>query len=469
MPARFLGPVGLLAACCLVIPVPSAQAADAKAKLVQCVYQVADLVIPLPRVKVFPAEGTARTGEMHKAQPTQQDRLIQLIVQTVAPATWSERGGPGTIDYFPLAMSLVINQTPDVQEQVADLLTALRRLQDTEVAIEVRLLTVPVDFFDRLAPADARLLPPDRFAKDAQVLAAQPPARAAEGVTAQDFGLRFLMEVVQGDARTNVVQAPKVTLCNGQVGIMNATDTQLFVTGFEVACAGEQVTFRPKVEPTTTGFRMTTQPVVSADRRSVHLSLEIHQRELAAAVVPLLPVTVPVGGDREKTAPFTQYIQQPKFTTLEVEKTVAIPDGATVVFGGYTREREVRFVNTFGPPALSSIPYLRRLFENVGYAREWRQVFVMVTPRIIVQEEQEERQTGPAASRRQGEECEESGAEEEKMPPQCETASPRQAKVLAELLKAYDEACAEGRADEAEKFARAALGIDPTCFHRKLR
>ena len=61
---------------------------------------------------------------------TLQDLLMDLITNTIKPNSWSKMGGPGTIDYFPLGMTLVINQTPDIQEQIADLLQQLRRLQD---------------------------------------------------------------------------------------------------------------------------------------------------------------------------------------------------------------------------------------------------------------------------------------------------------------------------------------------------
>src|SRR5262249_32463077 len=54
------------------------------------------------------------------------------------------------IDYYPLGMALVINQTPDIQEQVAELLQALRRLQDQEVAVEVRFITLAEQFFERI-------------------------------------------------------------------------------------------------------------------------------------------------------------------------------------------------------------------------------------------------------------------------------------------------------------------------------
>src|SRR5205814_2291259 len=64
--------------------------------------------------------------------------------------SWQDASGPGTIDYHPLGMTLVINQTLDIHEQIADLLAALRRLQDQEVAIEVRLITIADAFFERL-------------------------------------------------------------------------------------------------------------------------------------------------------------------------------------------------------------------------------------------------------------------------------------------------------------------------------
>src|SRR5262249_2809032 len=81
---------------------------------------------------------------------TTEAELIKLITSTIQPNTWSESGGPGTIDYFPLTMSLVINQTADIQEQITDLLAALRRLQDQEVSVEVRFITVAEEFFERI-------------------------------------------------------------------------------------------------------------------------------------------------------------------------------------------------------------------------------------------------------------------------------------------------------------------------------
>jgi type II secretory pathway component GspD/PulD (secretin) len=42
------------------------------------------------------------------------------------------------------------------------------------------------------------------------------------------------------------------------------------------------------------------------------------------------------------------------------------------------------------PPVLRDVPMLRRFFTNVGYGREQREVFLLVTPRVIVNAESDE-------------------------------------------------------------------------------
>src|SRR5207249_11114128 len=81
---------------------------------------------------------------------TTEALLMQLIRDTIEPGSWSDNGGPGTLEYYPTGMALVVCQTPSVQEQVEDLLAALRRLQDVQVVVEVRLMTVADSFFERI-------------------------------------------------------------------------------------------------------------------------------------------------------------------------------------------------------------------------------------------------------------------------------------------------------------------------------
>ncbi len=78
------------------------------------------------------------------------DTLIDLITQTVSPTTWDHNGGKGNIAASPTNLSLVVSQTQEVHEEIVDLLEQLRRMQDLQVTIEVRFITLTDNFFERI-------------------------------------------------------------------------------------------------------------------------------------------------------------------------------------------------------------------------------------------------------------------------------------------------------------------------------
>ncbi len=431
----------------LVLPViaPAKLLAGDESHLVRVTYQVADLVIPVPSVVCVPA------GPAKAATATQEERLIKLITSTVEPKSWVEKGGPGSIDYHRLTMSLVVCQTPDIQEQTVDLLNSLRRLQDTQVSLEVRLITVDDGFVERMG----------LDGKDGTPI--KPAAASASPLRARflnDEQVVHLLEAAQGDRQVNVLQAPKLTVLNGQTCVLDITEPESFVTGidYRVTPNGNAM-FTPQVEKIPVGLRMTAKSVVSADRRFVKVSLNVDLSSLSdpkADLVPVqLPTTTPPGADGESPKEFTQLIQCPRITRLAVDSTVNIPDGGTVLMTGLKREREVR--NECGVPVLRDIPYVGRLFKTLGYGREKECVLVMVTPRIIVEQEDEQRQTGFHLEQAA---CACPGVVEPVVaPPCCRNAE------AAALVEKYHQACAAGRMAEATQLAVKALALDPACFH----
>lgn len=76
--------------------------------------------------------------------------LIDLITSTVQPDSWDTVGGAGSVKPYTTTLSLVIRQTQAVHQEIADLLTQLRRLQDLQVTVEVRFITVSDQFFERI-------------------------------------------------------------------------------------------------------------------------------------------------------------------------------------------------------------------------------------------------------------------------------------------------------------------------------
>jgi hypothetical protein len=380
--------------------------------------------VPCPSAAATPAVSSAETVP----QRTLEKQLIGLLTNRIAPGSWNDKGGPGSVDYYPLGMALIVNQTPAVHKQVRHLLESLRKLQDVEVALEVRFVSVSEPVFERLG-TDFNNKP------DAK------PATLPPGPTfLDDKQLRNFLEAVQGDQRSNVMQAPKLTVANGQSATLDISDVRYYVTGVDTVRKNGQTMLVPKNEPKKTGLQMSVRPAVSADRRYVQLNLKVARTEQASPVVPLFPVVVPVvphkeDGSKEQPVSFTQFIQQPAFNTVTLEKTAVIPDSQTVMLGGWKSVRETR--NEYCEPVLSKIPYVNRLFTNVGYGRETETVVLLVTPRIIVNEREESRAA-------KGEKTKE--------------------KKLAKVREKYEQACKDGKLEEAKKLARKALELDPACF-----
>ncbi|MHB1421877.1 MAG: type II secretion system protein GspD [Gemmataceae bacterium] len=402
----------------------------------------------------FAADPNSNVQVSKQRTQTHEDMLIKLITSTISPSSWSEQGGQGTIEFHPLTLGLAISQTPDLQDQVQDLLQALRRLIDQEVAVEVKFISISEDFFERIgvnfnmniinknrqalqyqpeltsgnfaAPGFINSFQPSNFISgltpagtltsdlnipitNSTYSQAVPPFGGYPGVPGYGgltLGLAFLsdiqvflfMEAVQGDIRSNVMQAPKLTLFNGQTANISVQDFQFFTIGVSVINGGfGQLVYNPITTLFPLNIILTIQAVISGDRRFVRLSLAPSLANVVNGEVNLFPVVTPIfplfdGTATGQPVVFTQFIQQPHLTRVSVNTTVAVPDGGTVLMGGLKRLSEGR--NEFGPPVISKIPYLSRLFRNIGYGRSAESLLIMVTPRIIIQAEEQEIQTG---------------------------------------------------------------------------
>ena len=226
-----------------------------------------------------------------------------------------------------------------------------------------------------------------------------------------DIEAFFFLEAAQGDTRSNVLQAPKVTLFNGQMAFVSDTSQSPFVISVVPVVGDFAAAQQPVIVVLSEGTFLTVQAVVSNDRRFVRLTVvpffsrigdvetftfvgsETTTTDTSATgwVNPADP------NDRRRnsssqsgtTTRSGSTVQLPTFSFVTVTTTVSVPDGGTVLLGGIKRLSEGR--NEFGVPLLNKIPYINRLFKNVGIGRETQSLMMMVTPRIIIQEEEEQR------------------------------------------------------------------------------
>ncbi len=412
-----------------------------------------------------PQTGTptyAKVGGEHFGGVTLQDftPLIQLISNTIQNESWLENGGVGTIQAFPANLSLIVSQTQEIQDQIQDLLKKLRELNDVQIVIEVRFLTLNDEFFEKIGidfdfnindnsgltaaqaagdrpgggsrvvgrgQADGQTFTPttdlDLKFLQGSFTAAQPIFGAAglSPTTAGSFGFAilsdievfFLIQASKGDQRSSIMQAPTVTMFNGQSANVSDGASRPFVTSVVPVVGDFAVAHQPIITILPDGTTLDVQAVVSDDRRFVRLNLvpffsqvtdvetftfdgsTTTQRSTNSILDDLLdriPGRNDTSDDELETVTQGITIQLPVLSFTTINTVVSVPDGGTVLMGGIKRMSEGR--SEFGIPFLSSIPYVNRLFKNTAIGHTTSNLMMMVTPRIIIQKELEEDQMG---------------------------------------------------------------------------
>ena len=128
-----------------------------------------------------------------------------------------------------------------------------------------------------------------------------------------------LLDLAQGDRRTNVLQAPKVTIFNGQEAMIADCTQRPFVVGVFQRVAGAN---EPKVVVLEEGTKINVRAVQSQDRKKVHLEASLDMLALG-----------------DVTTASTSYrgaqvsIQVPSVNRRSIDVAADIEDGQTLLVG----------------------------------------------------------------------------------------------------------------------------------------
>ena len=387
--------------------------------------------------------------------------LQSIIYSIIEPNSWMD--GEASMSMHYATQSLAIRQTEEVHAQIEDLLTQIRKMNDLQVAVEVRYITLSDSFFERMGTSfdmvfrndgafgrisqstntfnDASgnpvstsstkgdnvtigLRAPGEFTVDASIPLYQdsfglaipsfggynPAAGISTGFALlSDIETYFFISAAQGDTRSSVMEAPKVMLQNGQMGYLEDTTSVPFVTNVIPVVADFAIGYQPIITTLNQGQVLRVAATASNDRQHVRLTLNPtfttitkvqqfrfygDQENSEETQTTRGDDTSAISADPRSQTRITRSaqsgvtIQQPEVATFAVSTTVTCPDGGTVLLGGIKRMAEAR--NEYGTPILNKIPYLQRLFSNTSIGRDTQSIMIMVTPRIIIQEEEEQ-------------------------------------------------------------------------------
>ena len=77
----------------------------------------------------------------------------------------------------------------------------------------------------------------------------------------------------------------------------------------------------------------------------------------------------------------------PTVSVQDLQTTVTVPDGGTLLLGGQKIAGEVQ--QEMGAPVLSKIPIINRMFDNRAIVRDERTLLILVKPKIMINEQAE--------------------------------------------------------------------------------
>jgi hypothetical protein len=225
------------------------------------------------------------------------EQFVADLIRAAAPGaerTVWERSG-----------TISVSQSPAAHDRIAALLAALRAHGHAELAVEVQIISGPkavlnADGVDwQMIGAGGTGSASDHRAGSAEprgtvrsVVERSLPAMLA---LIGEERARPLLEEAQSDSRTNVLQAPKVTLFNGQSARIEDSVQRPFVVGV-VPGKGDKTAHKPRIAVVSEGMTIDLRPVARKDGSiELDFGLELAQiRDVETAEFPIGPGKKPI-------------------------------------------------------------------------------------------------------------------------------------------------------------------------------
>ncbi len=231
-----------------------------------------------------------------------------------------------------------------------------------------------------------------------------PTAFTVAGSFLDNIQVDFLMRATQAHQRSRSLEAPHVTVFNGEEATVTFYVTQPYVRNMQAETGNAVGMYTPDIQDTGTGIELVIAPTITVDKRYVILNVEVIQEKLlemktfvfnqaGSGTTDTTGNQTTVGGDNDNiNTASTGIIQQPVSQQNQIQTRVSVPDGGTLLLGGQKLTGEVE--KEIGVPGLSKIPIVKRLFTNKSIVKDESVLLILIKPKIILQQEQEDLRFG---------------------------------------------------------------------------
>ncbi len=394
-------------------------------------YGVQDLIHPVPNfpgkeINIKPSGGLAapeETSAQKEGLVVTTDALQALIRDNISPSSWND--DPKNSIRIADNGTMVVNQTPEVQEQIQALLDDLREATSIMVDIQARFLNVEDNFLEDIGVDFRGLGQPglgtNKFLNDFGDPSTQGDlgnqigqgtnlgafwqdgtqgdisgrteqlydvALGNTNVLTNSGGLsltwtylnnlqtELILRAVSKSERIELVTSPRLLVFNTARAHLAVLNQVAYVKDFDVEIAQAASIADPIVDVIQDGVVLDVRPVVSADRRFIMMEMRPTVAQLKR---PIKEVATSLGSQNAVS------IQLPEVDIQRVRTTVPMPDGGTVMLGGLKVSEKQDLES--GIPLLNKIPLVRFLFERNGTYNSNRKLLILLKANIVIPSE----------------------------------------------------------------------------------
>jgi type II secretory pathway component GspD/PulD (secretin)/outer membrane biosynthesis protein TonB len=290
----------------------------------------------------------------------------------------------GSFEIDKRSNKIYVRDLPDRVQQVEDIVRGFD-VQPPQVLIDAKVVEVVLNdqyrfginwnfLFDRDEDT------PYKFATPLTV--SSPSSGPLSGVTfatltagdtssASGDDLNGVISYLEGMGKTNTLSSPRLTVMNNQEAKLAVATREPFVSQ-TVVQGDSTATTADNVQFVDVGVTLTVKPTITDDN---HVMIKI-KPAVSTAGTPLELQGVSSGSN-------TTFVRTrvPVVTTQEVETTVIVKSGTTIVMGGLIQDKIDKTVRKF--PWLGDLPFIGAPFRSQSEDAKKTEMVVFLTPYIL--------------------------------------------------------------------------------------
>lgn len=189
--------------------------------------------------------------------------------------------------------------------------------------------------------------------------------------------LFMLLDALASVTKVDILSSPNILASDNKEAKINVGDEVPIVTSEQLPVGTDVSRFR-NIQYRQTGVTLTVTPHVNS-KNQVTMNIKQEVSEVAAVT----------GTEVEQTTP--------TISTRNVETTIAVQDGQTILLGGLISRNKQELETKF--PLLGDIPLLGRLFKTSSDSYRKRELILLITPRVVSTDDEATRLTNEYTSR----------------------------------------------------------------------